>query len=112
MSMKETTTPRPKIVCLCGSTRFMEAYQTANLMETLAGHIVLSVGCNTKSDAGLSLSADTKRRLDQLHLRKIELADEILVLDVGNYVGESTRNEIAHAMSLHKPVRYLSLESR
>ncbi len=73
------------IVCLCGSTRFMEAWQKANLEETLAGRIVLSVGCNTKSDADLQrmgeLSAEKKIELDELHKRKIDLADEILILN-------------------------------
>ena len=75
----------PKIVCLCGSTRFMEAWQAANLSETLAGNIVLAVGCNTKSDADLQrlgrLTPEKKAELDELHLHKIDLADEVLVLN-------------------------------
>lgn len=98
----------PKIVCLCGSTKFMHAFQQANLTETVDyGNIVLSVGCNTKSDAGLQLGADTKKRLDDLHKRKIDLADEILVLNVGGYIGESTQSEIEYAEALGKPIRYL-----
>lgn len=98
----------PKIVCLCGSTKFMHAFQQANLTETVGyGNIVLSVGCNTKSDAGLQLGADTKKRLDDLHKRKIDLADEILVLNVGGYIGESTQSEIEYAEALGKPIRYL-----
>lgn len=107
---------RPKIVCLCGSTRFMEAFQDANLRETLAGNIVLSVGTNTRSDADLTrqnyfADPSIKERLDALHFRKIELADEVLVINVGGYVGESTANEIAHATQLRKPIRYLESES-
>lgn len=102
---------KPRIVCLCGSTRFMEAWQKANIDETLAGRIVLSVGCNTKSDADLqrlgALTDETKAKLDELHLRKIDLADEILVLNVGGYIGNSTRNEIAYATKTGKPIRYL-----
>lgn len=75
------TRPRPKIVCLCGSTRFAEAYREANLRETLAGHIVLSVGCDTKSDQWVGLTEADKARLDELHLRKIDLCDEVLVLN-------------------------------
>lgn len=79
------TYQRPVIVCLCGSTRFMEAWQTANLSETLAGRIVLSIGCNTKDDADLQrmgqLTAEKKAELDALHLEKINLADEVLVLN-------------------------------
>lgn len=105
---------RPRIVCLCGSTRFMEAFQAANLRETIAGRIVLSIGCNTKSDADLmilgELTPAAKAALDELHKRKIDLADEVLVLNVGGYIGESTRSEIAYAEAHEKPVRYL--ESR
>lgn len=98
---------RPRIVCLCGSTRFMDAFQAANLRLTLEGKIVLSVGCNTKSDASLGLAPDAKKRLDELHLRKIDLADEVLVLNVGGYIGESTRREITYAILEGKTVKYL-----
>lgn len=76
------------IVCLCGSTRFSEAYQKANLTETLAGRIVLSIGCDMRSDHQLfdgfseERLNEIKANLDELHLRKIDLADEILVLKV------------------------------
>ncbi len=105
--------PRPKIVCLCGSTRFMEAFQAANLAETLAGNIVLSVGCNTKDDSTLfgsmteSQQAEVKGRLDELHFRKIDLADEILILNVGGYIGHSTRRERDYACQSNKRIRYL-----
>lgn len=110
LSARETS-DRPKVVCLCGSTRFMEAWQAANLRETLAGRIVLSIGCNTKSDADLqrlgTLTPEKKAELDELHKRKIDLADEILVLNVGGYIGESTLSEIQYAKLNDKPVRYL-----
>jgi hypothetical protein len=98
---------RPTIVCLCGSTRFMQAFQVANLRETLAGRIVLTVGCDTKSDAMLALDSEVKAMLDELHKRKIDLADEILVLNVGGYVGSSTASEIAYARAHGKRVRWL-----
>jgi 8-oxo-dGTP diphosphatase len=101
---------RPPIVCLCGSTRFSETFHEANLRETLAGKIVLSIGCDTKSDADLQLAGqltpDDKARLDELHLRKIDLADEILVLNVGGYLGDSTRREIAYASAQQKRIRW------
>jgi hypothetical protein len=105
---------RPRIVCLCGSTRFGDAFEQANLAETLAGRIVLSIACTSKTDADLfgHLSAgerDTiKQALDELHLRKIDLADEVLVLNVGGYTGSSTRREIAYAIATGKPVRWLN----
>jgi hypothetical protein len=104
---------RPTIVCLCGSTRFSEAFQQANLRETLDGKIVLSIGCDMRSDTDIfghlpEAELDTiKARLDELHLRKIELADEVMVLNVGGYVGQSTARELAHARSLGKKVRFL-----
>jgi hypothetical protein len=98
---------RPVIVCLCGSTRFSQAFRDANLRETLAGRIVLSIGCDFKSDDGLGLTADDKARLDALHLRKVALADEVLILNVGGYIGESTVRELAHARRLGKRVRFL-----
>jgi len=98
---------RPRIVCLCGSARFSKAFRDANLTETLAGRIVLSIGCDFKSDQGLKLGDETKIALDVLHKRKIDLADEILVLNVGGYIGESTRSEIEHARATGKYVRWL-----
>jgi hypothetical protein len=91
---------RPIRVCLCGSTRFLWAFQEANLHETLAGKIVLSIGCDTKSDQALSLGPVDKTALDLLHLFKIDLADEILVLNVENYIGESTQRELEYALRL------------
>jgi hypothetical protein len=101
------TSKRPTIVCLCGSTRFMQAFQDAQLAETLAGKIVLTVGCNTKSDDMLSLGDEVKALLDQLHKHKIDLADEILILNVGGYVGPSTANEIEYAREHGKRFRWL-----
>lgn len=73
----------PEIVCLCGSTRFYNEFQAANLRETLAGRIVLSVGCDTKADTDLfgALNEEAsaiKCRLDVLHKRKIDMSDEVL----------------------------------
>jgi hypothetical protein len=104
----------PPVVCLCGSTRFGDEFRQANLRLTLAGQIVLSIGCDTKSDADLTAAASlgddpatVKTRLDDLHKRKIGLADYILVLNVGGYIGDSTRSEISYARALGRPVRYL-----
>lgn len=102
---------KPKVVCLCGSTRFMDAFQAANLKLTCEGIIVLSVGCNTKSDRDLlfsgELTEELKIRLDELHKRKIDLSDEVFILNVGGYIGESTRNELEYALLIGKPVTYL-----
>jgi len=103
---------KPTIVCLCGSTRFSEAYQKANLLETLAGNIVLTIGCDMRSDTVTFRDLSDEQRdeieaqLDNLHLRKIDLADEILVLNVGGYIGDSTRREIAYAEQHNKIIRW------
>lgn len=99
----------PRIVCLCGSTRFMDAYHAANRERSLRGEIVLTVEIATYDGNTDPQGHDPelKRRLDELHFHKIELADYILVLNVGGYIGESTRREIQHARSLGKPVEYL-----
>jgi hypothetical protein len=100
-------TNRPKIVCLCGSTRFKKEFEEANFNETVRnGRIVLSVGCYTHADKRCLTVLD-KEILDELHKRKIDLADEVLVLNVGGYIGESTKNEIEYAESQGKPIRYL-----
>ncbi|MGH7869654.1 MAG: hypothetical protein ACREP9_19005 [Candidatus Dormibacteraceae bacterium] len=99
----------PKVVCLCGSTRFKEAFQQANLRETIAGNIVLTVGCMTHSDSELNdiITPEIKVKLDELHKRKIDLADEVLILNVGGYVGESTYSELGYARLTNKTIRWL-----
>ena len=98
----------PRIVAICGSTRFMNLMAEVDLLETANGHIVVKPGCNMKQPHPLWTNpADAevlKVRLDELHRAKIRLADEILV--VGDYIGDSTRAEIAYARSLGKPVRF------
>lgn len=176
VAVRFTPHPFPKIVCLCGSTRFGDAFAKANLDETLKGNIVLTVGCMTHSDEQLGKLidvrrcrrchmreddqrgvllvggkpacgtnvvkpggikermpdhdfVDTKVLLDELHKRKIDLCDEVLVLNVMQcihcgwpisdggcfkshklvpYIGDSTRSEIEYAVRLGKPVRYLN----
>jgi hypothetical protein len=102
----------PTVVCLCGSTRFWRTFQEAGLQETMAGRIVLSIGAASGTDDQHfgNLPREEydaiKEMLDQLHLRKIEMADEVLILNVDNYIGESTRRELAHARKLGKVVRF------
>lgn len=98
----------PKIVCLCGSGRFKQAFEDAEYDETLKGNIVLTIGCNTKDVARSDELKHHKPMLDKLHLHKIDLADEVLVLNVDGYIGESTRNEIDYAKTHGKRIRYLS----
>lgn len=102
----------PTIVCLCGSTRFWRTLQQAGLRETRDGKIVLSIGAASGTDDEHlgNLPRDEydriKANLDWLHLRKIDLADEVLILNVGGYIGESTRRELEYAKSLGKTIRF------
>jgi len=104
---------RPTVVCLCGSTRFGDAFREAQLKETFAGKIVLTIGCDTKDDTslfrGLSFTEQqsVKYNLDQLHFRKVEMADEVLFLNVGGYMGLSTCDEYGYALALKKRIRFL-----
>lgn len=94
------------IVCLCGSTKFKDAFVTATREESMKGSIVLSVAMFGHLE-GLDMSGETKKLFDELHFDKIKLADEVLVLNVGGYIGESTKREIDFAKSCGKRIRYL-----
>ncbi len=99
---------RRVIVCLCGSTRFKKEFFEANFRETMAGKIVLSVGFFGHADAAVYVPSDAeKTAVDELHLDKIALADEVLVLNVDGYVGDSTRREVLFAAKSGKTIRWL-----
>lgn len=102
-----------KVVTLCGSTRFKDQFMEMQKKLTLEGYIVISVGLFGHAgdqevwdgmDEG-TLSK-TKEMLDDMHKRKIDMADEIYVINVGGYIGDSTRSEIQYAEAHGKPVRY------
>jgi hypothetical protein len=101
------------VVTLCGSTKFKDEFVSAGLRETLDGKIVLTIGCNMRTDIEIfgNLSPEefdtTKKKLDELHKRKIDLSDEILILNVGGYIGDSTRSEWQYAIKHGKKVRWL-----
>lgn len=100
---------RPEIVCLCGSTRFVNEMAAANRDLTFAGAIVLAPGVFVHAEereAGRSVTDEQKAALDALHLRKIDLADRVLVVNPGGYIGESTSREIAYARDTGKPVSF------
>lgn len=94
-------TERPEIVCICGSIRFVEQLRSANRDLTLTGAIVVA-----PSEAGESITHEQKAALGALHLRKIDLADRVLVVNPGGYIGESTSSEIAYAHATGKPVSF------
>lgn len=96
-----------KVITLCGSTRFKDQFMEAQKRLTLEGNIVISVGLFGHSGDEEVWKPGTKEMLDDMHRAKIDMADEIFVINVGRYIGESTRSEIEYAMANGKPVRYL-----
>ena len=103
-----------KVITLCGSTRFKDEFIKAQKRLTLEGNIVISVGLFGHSgDEEVWENMDegtltkTKIMLDDMHKRKIDMADEIFVINVDGYIGESTRSEIEYARKNGKIIRYL-----
>ena len=96
-----------KVITLCGSTRFKDAFMEAQKHLTLEGNIVISVGLFGHSGDSEVRTEETKVMLDDMHKRKIDMADEIFVINVGGYIGSSTRSEIEYANRTGKVVQYL-----
>lgn len=103
-----------KVITLCGSTRFKNEFMEVQKMLSLKGNIVISVGLFGHSgDSEVWENMDegtltkTKEMLDDMHKRKIDMADEIFVINVGGYIGESTKSEIEYAKKTGKKVNYL-----
>ena len=96
---------RPEIVCICGSARFMDEMLAANRELTFAGVIVVAP-CVFGAEDGEKITDEQKTALGALHLRKIDLADRVLVVNPGGYIGESTSREIAYAHATGKPVSF------
>ncbi len=92
-------TDRPEIVCICGSMRFLTEMRALNRDLTLAGAIVRS-----PSEVGPTVTPEQKILLGELHLRRIDLADRVIIVNPGGYIGESTRREIAYARAAGAPV--------
>ena len=103
-----------KVITLCGSTKFKDAFLKAQKDLTLKGNIVISVGLFGHSgDSEVWDNMDegtltkTKKMLDDMHKRKIDMSDEIFVINVGGYIGESTKSEIEYAKKTGKKINYL-----
>ena len=103
-----------KVVTLCGSTRFKEEFMKVQKELTLQGNIVISVGLFGHSgdsevweNMGEGTLTKTKEMLDDMHKRKIDMADEIFVINVNGYIGESTTSEIEYAKENGKKISYL-----
>lgn len=96
-----------KVITLCGSTRFKDEFLEAQKRLTLEGNIVISVGLFGHSGDDVVWTDGVKDMLDRQHLAKIDLADEIFVINVGGYIGDSTRREIAYAEFKGKTIKYM-----
>ena len=96
-----------KVITLCGSTRFKNAFMEAQKQLTLEGNIVISVGLFGHSGDNEVWTEGPKEMLDDMHKRKIDMADEIYVINVGGYIGTSTLSEIEYAKATGKHVEYL-----
>jgi nucleoside 2-deoxyribosyltransferase len=94
-------TDRPEIVCICGSARFLPQMRAVNRDLTFAGAIVVA-----PTEADVEPTPEQKAVLDELHLRKIDLADRVVVVNPGGYVGSSTRGEVAYARAAGKPITF------
>ena len=94
------------VITLCGSTRFKEQFLEAQKRLTLEGNIVISVGLFGHSGDDEVWKEGTKQMLDDMHKRKIDMADSIYVINVGGYIGESTRSEIEYARKQGKQILY------
>ena len=103
-----------KVITLCGSTKFKDEFLKVQKDLTLQGNIVISVGLFghsgdnevwEKMEEGTLTK--TKEMLDDMHKRKIDMADEIFVINVGGYIGESTKSEIEYAKNTGKKINYL-----
>lgn len=117
LATDKETARKPTVVCLCGSTRFKDTFDEANYQETMAGKIVLSVGffmhaSGNKHGEGIGATTEQKVALDELHKRKIDLADEVLILNVGGYIGSSTRSELEYAKAHGKRIRFLEATAK
>ena len=96
-----------KVVTLCGSTKFKDEFMAVQKQLTLDGYIVISVGLFGHSGDNEVWAEGTKKMLDDMHKRKIDMADEIFVINVDGYIGNSTRSEIEYAKSKGLSIRYL-----
>ena len=94
-----------RVITLCGSTRFKEDFERVNKELTLAGNIVISVGCF--GHAGDIFTDEQKVMLDDIHKRKIDMADAIYIINKDGYIGSSTRSEIQYATRLGKQIIFM-----
>jgi len=111
------TKSRPKIICICGSTRFASLHMVKRWEFEKDGKVIcLMINVlpdwyskeqewNEPDHIGEQLGI--KEILDELHKRKIDLCDEVYVINYQGYIGESTKSEIEYAKKIGKLIKYL-----
>ena len=96
-----------KVITLCGSTKFKDDFLKEQKRLTLEGNIVISVGLFGHSGDDEVWTENIKEMLDDMHKRKIDMADEIFVINKNGYIGSSTKSEIEYAQKIGKPVKFM-----
>lgn len=96
-----------KVITLCGSTKFKDDFLNEQKRLSLEGNIVISVGLFGHSGDNEVWNEGTKEMLDDMHKRKIDMADEIFVINKNGYIGSSTKSEIEYAIMTNKKVNYM-----
>ena len=96
-----------KVITLCGSTKFKDEFLIEQKRLTLEGNIVISVGLFGHSGDDEIWTENIKKMLDDMHKRKIDMADEIFVINKNGYIGSSTKSEIEYALKTNKKVNYM-----
>lgn len=98
-----------KIITLCGSTRFKDEFLKVQKQLTLEGNIVISVGFFEHADNEFEniITPEMKIMFDDMHKNKIDMSDEIYVINKNGYIGESTKGEIEYARKTGKIISYL-----
>ena len=96
-----------KVITLCGSTKFKDEFLIEQKRLTLEGNIIISVGLFGHSGDDEVWTENIKKMLDDMHKRKIDMADEIFVINKNGYIGSSTKSEIEYALKTNKKVNYM-----
>ncbi len=96
-----------KVITLCGSTKFKDDFIREQKRLSLEGNIVISVGMFGHSGDDEVWTEGIKEMLDDMHRRKIDMSDEIFVINKGGYIGSSTKSEIEYAIAHGKKVNYM-----
>lgn len=93
------------IITLCGSTKFKSEFLRIQEKLTLDGNIVFTP--NFFNNTNNEMIKKNKPMLDAMHKQKIDMSDEIYVINLGGYIGESTKAEIEYAKTNSKKISYI-----